>query len=828
MPKRNIDINEYDEKGRIIKKKREMTDLQVLKKIIGFLSQGRYRKLIYILLSIIVIGSFVGYLRPLIIQRVIDEGLGSGKIEKANIEKLFYWGKLLAITIIIGFSTWISQQYLIQYLSINVMYEMRDRLFKNLQKLGFDYYDSKDRSTGKIISYLTNDVDTIQTLISSGLLNVFGSLFSLVGALFFMFWISWRMTLVSFLLMFIIVFLGIFVLLKARKYFVIMRRKVAAVTGALQESISGMRVIKMFAVEEEDYKNFDKVTNEELLINLKAQKLFAALPGLVVSALGGGLGILLIYGAYLQSRGILQTGEIFAFALYLIQFFGPMAQIIGFINQIQNSMAAGERVVKLIEKKPTVIDRTENIILTDEGRIIFELIQNKRKTIKKYGKEKISAYLEYIENLDEKTHKLFKIIGEGPNRIIDGVNYIELAKNFEIPFSLFKEFCEKHFKNDYIYSYNLERPEIIELSKKGDILYYVLKSVRLARKKFIDEKDIDINEIIKYSLQLTKTEKKLFKLIGEKAIGIVDTTEISYLEEKLKTPKNEIIQIYERNKRYLEYKKPIELAGVKGHLEFKNVSFSYVKGIPVIKNLNMEVHPKERVAIVGYTGAGKSTLINLLARFYDVNEGAILIDGYDVRDIKIESFRKHTGLVLQENFLFSGTVMENIRYGKLDATDEEVIEAAKKVGAHEFIMNLPNGYQTEVEERGNLLSRGQKQLIAFARALIRDPPILILDEATSAVDPYSELIIQQALEILLKNRTSISIAHRLSTIINSDKIFVLDKGQIIESGSHKELLEKKGLYYQLFTLQYRDAYQEGIRGSDAPSEKTTNIKSGLI
>ncbi|MBD3350110.1 MAG: ATP-binding cassette domain-containing protein, partial [Candidatus Lokiarchaeota archaeon] len=200
--------------------------------------------------------------------------------------------------------------------------------------------------------------------------------------------------------------------------------------------------------------------------------------------------------------------------------------------------------------------------------------------------------------------------------------------------------------------------------------------------------------------------------------------------------------------------------------------------------------------------------INLLSRFYDVDEGSILVDGNDLREINIHSLRKKMGIVLQDNYLFSGSVMENIRYGRQDATNEEVVAAAKKVGAHDFIMSLPKQYDTEVEERGSLLSIGQKQLIAFTRALIRDPPVLILDEATSAVDPYSELIIQEALEVLLKNRTSISIAHRLSTIINSDKIFCLKDGEIVESGSHGELIKNpNGLYTQLFTLQFRDAYK---------------------
>jgi ATP-binding cassette subfamily B protein len=236
------------------------------------------------------------------------------------------------------------------------------------------------------------------------------------------------------------------------------------------------------------------------------------------------------------------------------------------------------------------------------------------------------------------------------------------------------------------------------------------------------------------------------------------------------------------------------------------VNFSYVEGIPIIKQLNLKIKPKERIAVIGYTGAGKSTLINLLFRFYDVNGGGIFMDGHNIKEVALESLRGNIGVVLQDNFLFGGTVLDNIRFGKPDANMEEAVEAAKQVGAHEFILDLPRGYETNVLEHGALLSTGQKQLIAFARALLVNPPILVLDEATSAVDPYSELIIQRALETLLRGRTSISIAHRLSTIVNSDRIFVLSQGEIIEEGSHHELVDLDGVYHHLYKMQFKRAY----------------------
>lgn len=210
----------------------------------------------------------------------------------------------------------------------------------------------------------------------------------------------------------------------------------------------------------------------------------------------------------------------------------------------------------------------------------------------------------------------------------------------------------------------------------------------------------------------------------------------------------------------------------------------------------------QTIALVGPTGAGKTTIINLLSRFYDVNEGAVKIDGYDVRDVTLRSLRKQMGVMLQDTFIFSGTIIENIRYGNLAATEEEVIQAAKIVRAHDFIKDLKDGYETVVEERGSTLSAGQRQLISFARALLADPKILILDEATSSIDTKTEELLQEGLQQLLKGRTSFIIAHRLSTIKNSDKIFYIDGGRIVEEGSHDQLMAKHALYHHLYQSQY--------------------------
>lgn len=249
-----------------------------------------------------------------------------------------------------------------------------------------------------------------------------------------------------------------------------------------------------------------------------------------------------------------------------------------------------------------------------------------------------------------------------------------------------------------------------------------------------------------------------------------------------------------------------ELPDIKGAVEFSHVSFTYDRGTPaetkVLEDVSFQVKPGETIALVGPTGAGKTTIVNLISRFYDIEEGTILVDGYDLTKISIESLRKQMGVMTQDNFIFHGTVKDNILYGKLNATEEEMIQAAKAVNAHDFIMKMEKGYDTELKEQGAGLSIGQRQLIAFARTMISMPKILILDEATSSIDTHTELLVQKGIEALLAGRTSFVIAHRLSTIQNADRIFVINDGGIMEQGSPKELMEKKGAYYKLYMAQF--------------------------
>jgi ATP-binding cassette subfamily B multidrug efflux pump len=243
------------------------------------------------------------------------------------------------------------------------------------------------------------------------------------------------------------------------------------------------------------------------------------------------------------------------------------------------------------------------------------------------------------------------------------------------------------------------------------------------------------------------------------------------------------------------------LPPIKGNVEFIDVCFSYEENRPVLKNVSFKINAGESVALVGETGSGKTTIVNLLSRFYEASSGKILIDGHDIKKVTLSSLRNQMGIMMQDSFLFSGNIQDNVRYGKLDATKQEIINACKNVGADKFIENIDDGYNTTITEKGSNFSQGQRQLISFARTAITDPAILILDEATSCIDSETERLVQEGLNKLLKGRTSFIVAHRLSTIINCDKIIFVKDGEIAEMGSHKQLIEQKGLYYLLYSTQ---------------------------
>lgn len=286
---------------------------------------------------------------------------------------------------------------------------------------------------------------------------------------------------------------------------------------------------------------------------------------------------------------------------------------------------------------------------------------------------------------------------------------------------------------------------------------------------------------------------------------INQVAQISNVLQSTVAASERVFEFLEEDEEVLENQNPIKLENIEGRVSFKNVRFGYDEDKIIINNFTSEINPGQKVAIVGPTGAGKTTIVKLLMRFYELNGGSIAIDGHDIKEFSREDLRSNFGMVLQDTWLFKGTIMDNIRYGRLDATDEEVIDAAKAAHAHRFIQTLPDGYNMVINEEANNISQGQKQLLTIARAILSDPRLLILDEATSSVDTRTEVLIQKAMENLMEKRTSFIIAHRLSTIKNADLILVMDNGDIVEQGSHDELIAQNGFYADLYNSQFEEA-----------------------
>lgn len=366
----------------------------------------------------------------------------------------------------------------------------------------------------------------------------------------------------------------------------------------------------------------------------------------------------------------------------------------------------------------------------------------------------------------------------------------ELIKAFNYEKRAEKEFLEIN-DNLYEVSYRasfmtgIMLPIMTFISNLGYVMLSIVGGLLvLSGKLFVG----DIQAVIQYVRRLSNPIEQLAEMASIFQASIAAAERVfEFLDQE---PEEEIVKD--------EIKKPVE------DIELKNVYFSYDKKKPVINNLNLEVEKNKTVAIVGSTGAGKTTIVNLLMRFYDIDKGFIKINGKDIRDVSRKNLRSLFGMVLQDSWLFRGTIYENILYGREDATREEVIEATKKAYCHSFIEKLPKGYDTVLNEEASNISQGQRQLLTIARALLSDPEILILDEATSSVDTRTEALIQKAMKNLLHERTNFVIAHRLSTIVNSDVILVLDKGDIVEKGNHRELLAKEGVYADLYNSQFKD------------------------
>lgn len=402
------------------------------------------------------------------------------------------------------------------------------------------------------------------------------------------------------------------------------------------------------------------------------------------------------------------------------------------------------------------------------------------------------VYAAYFNTKMKRAFKKNRVkIAEINSQIEDNLSGIRVVKSFaneEVERGKFKEGNNgflKAKKNSYLYMAGYH-------SGLGAFTTAITIAVLVFGSVLITKEQVDVTDLVTFLLYINTFTEPVKKLIN-----FTEQFQNGY------SGYERFMEIMEIAPDITDRPNAAELRKVKGDISFENVSFQYEENTEkVLNHINLEVAAGSYMALVGSSGAGKSTLCSLIPRFYDVTGGSIKIDGQDIRDIKLKSLRDHIGIVQQDVYLFVGTVMDNIRYGKPDATEAEIIEAAKSANAHEFIMSLPNGYDTDIGQRGVKLSGGQKQRLSIARVFLKNPPILIFDEATSALDNESEKVVQESLEKLAKNRTTFVIAHRLSTIKNAEKILVLTDNGIEEEGTHKELLEKEGIYAKLYTMQF--------------------------
>jgi ABC-type multidrug transport system fused ATPase/permease subunit len=532
---------------------------------------------------------------PFLAKYAVDDAIGENDLGK------LWW--IVGAFLLAGLANWgmsYVQTYLTGWVGERILADLRNKLFGHLQRLSLGYFE-RNRA-GVIISRLTNDVEALDQLVTDGVTTLVQSTLTLGGTAILLFILDWRLALATLAVIPFMAIATVIFRIRSTHAYRAVRERLGLVTATLAEDIAGMRMVQAFTREQQNIGNFRAVAERYRDSNMQTVVLSGWYFPFVDLLSSIALAIVLGYGGHLYFQDAVTIGTLFAFMLYVQNFFDPVQQLSQLYNTFLSATAALDKIMDVLDEEPEVLDAP----------------------------------------------------GAKP------------------------------------------------------------------------------------------------------------------------------------------------LPQVEGHVRFEDVRFRYRTGPEVLHGLDLDVPPGTTVALVGHTGAGKSTIAKLLARFYDPTHGRITIDGYDLREITQESLRRQLGIVPQEGFLFAGTVTENIAFGRPDATPDEVLRAASAVGAHEFIMRLEDGYETQLQERGTRLSLGQRQLVALARALLADPRILILDEATSSVDIGTERKIERALRLLLAGRTAFIIAHRLSTIRDADLIVVLEHGEIVEQGSHEELLERRGLYTSLY------------------------------
>jgi len=578
-------------------------DGRLMRRLLGYLRP--YRRQVVIAVIAIIGHSCLELAPPYLTKMAIDRYIPTRDLSGLGSMAAVYLVVLVASFILEYIQTWTMQAT-----GQRIMFDMRMQMIEHLQRLDLRFYDRNP--VGRLMTRVTTDVDVLNDLFTSGVVSVFGDVFTLVGIMVVLVCVDWRLALVAFSVLPLIAVITQWFRIHVRETYRDVRIWIARINAYLQERLTGMATVQLYRREQRDFDTFDEIDRQHRDANVRSIFYYAAFyPGVeLVSALAASL-ILWVGGGWVVNGDGLTLGALVAFLQYSQRFFRPISDLSEKFNLLQGAMASSERIFALLDTPVEIMSPTT--------------------------------------------------------------------------------------------------------SRRGASL---------------------------------------------------------------------------------------DAPASAGTIRFEDVTFSYVEGEPVLRNVSFEVRPGQRVAIVGATGSGKTTIVSLLQRFYDVQQGRITIDDVDIRDWDLAALRRLFGLVLQDVYLFSGTIGGNVRLGNAAITDADVRRALEAVHASRFIDRLPHGVNTPVTERGATFSSGQKQLLSFARALAFDPKVLILDEATSSVDTDTELLIRDALKVVMRGRTTIAIAHRLSTIQDMDRILVLHKGELRESGTHQELLAARGIYHRLYQLQF--------------------------
>ncbi len=574
-------------------------DRKIILKLLRYLKPYRLLLLLTILLLLLTAGLQIA--GPFLIKIAIDNYIMPGELKG-----LLYIVALYGLVIVFEFAIRYFQGYYTEYMGQKIMYDMRMDIFSHINKMPMSFFDKNP--VGRIMTRVTTDVQTLNEMLSSGIVTIFGDIFMIAGIMIIMLSLNLKLSLITFSVLILLAIATFVFRSKVRVTFRIIRARISNINSFLQEAISGINTTKLFNRQNENNKDFNSLNQGYLDVYLKTIFFYAVFFPVVMIISTLAIALIVWYGGQGVIQNLLTLGTLVAFIQYIEKFFHPISDLSEKFGILQEAIAASERIFKLLNQKPSIVS---------------------------------------------------------PSR-------------------------------------------------------------------------------------------------------------------------------------------PIKVKGIKGDIEFDKVWFAYNDKNYVLKDISFKLETGRSIAFVGATGSGKTSIINLLNRFYDISRGKIFLDGIDLKRFDLSYLRKHIGVVMQDVFLFSGTVLDNIRLGNKDIPLNKVIEASKYVNAHQFIEKLPHKYDYEVKERGQVLSVGQRQLIAFTRALVFNPEILlVLDEATSSIDSEIESLIQDALSKIMKNRTTIVIAHRLSTIKNADKIIVLSHGRIEEQGTHAQLLKLRGIYYKLYRFQYQ-------------------------